>query len=162
MVSLFHSLCYFLYRSCYTAITFQSMTLSQTEQDRSCWRPTTPWQNGETASLPYLKCSYMFQYDKWSFMTAMLLTHDNLGTITTPRYSPTELLPCQLLLVCVGNIPKHSNLNPSTPKWLNPKLLISDNLLNLPGSHYLCVHQEHYCNKGKWNQQKVHDAGQTP
>lgn len=72
-------------------------------------------------------------------MTVMLLTHDNLGTITAPRYSPTELLPCQLLLVCVGNIPKHSNLNPSTPKWLNPKLLFSDHLLNLSGSRYLCV-----------------------
>lgn len=98
------------------------MTLSQTEQDSSCWTPTTPRQNGETASLPYLKCFYMFQYDKWIFMTVMLLTHGNLGTITTPRYSPTELLPCQLLLVCVGNIPKHSNLSPSTPKWLNPKV----------------------------------------
>lgn len=131
------------------------MTLSQTEQDSSCWTPTTPRQNGETASLPYLKCFYMFQYDKWIFMTVMLLTHDNLGTITTPRYSPTELLPCQLLLVCVGNIPKHSNLSPSTPKWLNPKVFrpfIEFVRITLS----VCSHN--YCNIGKWNHQKVHDA----
>lgn len=90
----------FLYKSCYTAITFSNITLSQSEQDSSCWRPTPPQQNGETASLPYLKCFCMFQYDKWIFMTVMLLSHDNLGTITTPRILPhrTASLPAATCL----------------------------------------------------------------
>lgn len=102
----------------------------------------------------------MFQYDKWIFITAMLLTHDNLGTT---RYSPPQ--NCCLASSCLsaeGNIPKHSNLNPSTQKWLKSMLLISDHFLNLSRSYHLCVQQEYYFNTGKWKHQTVRDPGQTP